>query len=63
MNMRSLIAACLSILILAACAEPDGSNTIVGEMASDRVELTAEVSEPIIEILVSEGDTVQRGQA
>ncbi len=62
MNMRSLIAACLSILILAACAEPDGSNTIVGEMASDRVELTAEVSEPIIEILVSEGDTVQRGQ-
>jgi HlyD family secretion protein len=62
MNMRNLIAACLSIMMLTACTEPDGVNTIVGEMASDRIELTAEVSEPIIEILVSEGDLVEQGQ-
>jgi HlyD family secretion protein len=62
MNMRNLMAACLSIMILTACTEPDGVNTIVGEMASDRIELTAEVSEPIIEILVNEGDLVEQGQ-
>ena len=62
MNSRSLIMALSSTMVLAACDQPDDINRVVGEMASDRIELTAEVSEPIVEILVSEGEIVQQGQ-
>lgn len=49
-------------LALAACGGDDGESRIVGELASDRIELTAEMAEPIIEILVSEGEPVAAGQ-
>ncbi len=49
-------------LLLAACDSGGGVNRVVGELASDRIELTAEVDEPIVEIAVSEGDAVTAGQ-
>lgn len=50
------------ILVFAACESGDDSNRVVGELASDRIEMAADVSEPIIEIAVAEGDVVAAGQ-
>jgi HlyD family secretion protein len=52
-----LIAACLS-----ACDSADENQRIVGLLESDRVELTAEVAEPITRRLVVEGESVAAGQ-
>ena len=47
--------------VLAACTSPNDENRVVGELASERIELSAEVSEPIVEILVAEGVAVSAG--
>ncbi len=47
--------------VLAACTSPNDENRVVGELASERIELSAEVSEPIVEILVTEGVAVSAG--
>ena len=47
---------------LIACSPADDSNRVVGELASDRIELTAEFGEPIVEIIVAEGEAVIAGQ-
>jgi HlyD family secretion protein len=52
----------VSTLILGACGSSTDTGRFVGELASDRIELTAEVAEPIIEILIAEGETVTKGQ-
>ena len=52
----------LAALLLAACEDPGSHNIVVGELASDRIELVAEVNEPILEILVAEGEIVTAGQ-
>lgn len=62
MSMRTRLACVSLALILSACEQTDDLNRVVGEMASDRIELTAEVNEPIVEILVNEGDSVTKGQ-
>ncbi len=49
-------------LVLSACDSSQDENRIVGELASDRIELTAEAAEPVTEILVAEGDAVTAGQ-
>jgi len=49
-------------LILNACDASIDGDRIVGELASDRIELTAEAAEPVTEILVAEGDAVTAGQ-
>jgi HlyD family secretion protein len=49
-------------LLVAACADTESENRIVGELASDRLELIAEVNEPIIEVVVAEGEAVTTGQ-
>jgi len=49
-------------LALTACDSSTDENRIVGELASDRIELTAEAAEPVIEILVAEGEAVTKGQ-
>jgi HlyD family secretion protein len=62
--MRSghFIVAGLAVMSLAACDNSDNLNVVVGELASDRIELIAEVNEPILEILVAEGERVTAGQ-
>jgi len=62
MNLRRHWLVAAGTLALAACEAPTDDNRIVGELASDRIELTAEVGEPISEILVAEGETVTAGQ-
>ena len=47
---------------LGACESSADENRIVGELASDRIELTTEAAEPVTEILVAEGETVTAGQ-
>jgi len=47
---------------LVACAPAEDVNRVVGELASDRIELTAEFSEAIVEIIVEEGSTVSKDQ-
>ena len=55
-----LIVVC-SAFALAACESGEGRTTVVGQLASERIELTAETTEPIIEIVMDEGAVVQRG--
>ena len=50
------------VTALPACGGNDDAGRVVGELASDRIELAAEVAEPITEILVAEGETVTAGQ-
>ena len=52
----------LAALTCSACDAARDANHVVGELASDRVELTAEAAEPIVEILVAEGKAVSQGQ-
>lgn len=48
--------------LMTACDSTDDTHRVVGELASDRLELSAEVTEPIIEITAAEGDSVFAGQ-
>ena len=48
--------------LVSACGETKNPNRVVGELASDRIELTAESNEPITAILFAEGDSVAAGQ-
>ncbi len=52
----------VSAIVVAACDTSTDESRIVGELASDRIELTAEVAEPVVQILVTEGETVSAGQ-
>jgi HlyD family secretion protein len=62
MNRLILMALVLLASLLAACDSADDTQRIVGQLESDRVEITAEVSEPILERTVIEGQQVERGQ-
>ena len=62
MHAARTILTILAAASLAACDNSDDLNVVVGELASDRIELIAEVNEPIIEIAVAEGETVTSGQ-
>jgi len=60
--MNTRLAIFLSSLIsLAACDSSSDTNRIVGQLESDRVELTAEFSEIIVALLVVEGQQVSQG--
>ncbi len=61
MNLR-LAPVIVAVALAAACDNAGNDAIIVGELTSDRIELTAEMSEPIIEILVDEGASVSQGQ-
>lgn len=60
MKQRLLITAA-ALMSIAACEPTDDAYRVVGELASDRIELTAEFNEPIVEIPVREGDSVVAG--
>ena len=62
MTMRHYPLLFAAAILIAACDSAEDGDRIVGELASDRIELTAEVAEPIIEILVAEGEAVAKGQ-
>lgn len=59
---RYLLLALAAGLLVGACDATNDSARAVGELASDRIELSAEVNEPIVEIVVAEGETVTAGQ-
>jgi len=61
-KITTALAPILFVSMLAACDSGDDARRIVGQLESDRVEITAEVSEPIIERAVFEGQKVERGQ-
>jgi len=62
MSPATRLLAAMALCSLGACGIDDDSQQIVGELASDRVELTAEAAEPILEILVREGEAVAAGK-
>lgn len=60
--MKKTLFILVAILVVAGCETEDKSNRAVGELVSDRIEMTADVNEPIIEIAVAEGEAVTKGQ-
>ena len=62
MNRVTLLTSVLITSLLSACGDVDDAPRIVGQLESDRIEITAEVSEPILERAVIEGQQVERGQ-
>lgn len=56
--MRKIIYLALAVTALAGC-DADNSQRIVGQLASDRIELTAEFAEPVLERHVVEGQSVK----
>jgi HlyD family secretion protein len=62
MSHIRLLSIVLLVAATAACEGTTDDRRVVGELASDRLELVAEVNEPILEILVAEGETVTAGQ-
>lgn len=61
MTVSRIILTSLAAISIAACSSSEDENRVVGELASDRIELTAEVSEPITDITIAEGATVKAG--
>jgi len=61
--MKNQYVLILALAALAACGDGENPNLAVGALASDRIELTAETSEPIVAVNVAEGDRVTTGQA
>lgn len=53
-----IAAACIA---LGGCDSPDANQLVVGQLESDRVEITADFAEPIIERPVIEGQSVNAG--
>ncbi len=63
-TLRSLIplTICAALAIaMTGCDSSGGDTRVVGQLESDRIEITAEVFEPIVEILVKEGQRVTAG--
>lgn len=60
-NLRIVVAA-LYIGGLAACGEGPDDQRLVGQLESDRIEITAESAEPIVHRAVIEGEAVTAGQ-
>ncbi len=61
MQKSTTLLSALLLASLAACTSEENANRVVGELASERIEMSAEVSEPIIEIPVAEGVAVAAG--
>ena len=60
--MKTIISVLAAIGILGACSDVDETSRVVGELQSDRIELTVDYAEPIMSIAVAEGETVTAGQ-
>lgn len=62
MNARIILFLLSTALLLQGCDTAADSYRVVGELASDRIELSVEATEPIVAILVAEGEAVIAGQ-
>jgi len=62
MHAKSSLVIAAAAFLIGACDDSNSVRRVVGDLASDRVELTVEASEPIVEILVAEGQAVIAGQ-
>ncbi len=51
----------LAASLIAACSDDDSNHRVVGELQSDRIEVTADYAEPITRIAVAEGSSVSAG--
>jgi len=58
---RTLVLAAL-LLSMPACGPENGARRLVGQIESDRIEISAEFAEPIVERAVIEGASVSAGQ-
>ena len=58
----SIVIVILSMQMLAACDRNVASNRLVGQLESERIEITAEFSEPITSRPIAEGEPVAEGQ-
>lgn len=59
-GFRNVALACAGLVLTACDSSPDAR--IVGTLERDRIELTVESNEPIIEVLVTDGARVEQGQ-
>jgi HlyD family secretion protein len=59
--MKMQIALFAAAVTLMGCTADENANRAVGELASDRIELSAEFNEAIVEIVAAEGDRVATG--
>ena len=62
MKPHLAVLAIAAAALSAGCDSGDDTGRVVGELTSDRVELVAEFAEPIVELLVAEGEQVSAGQ-
>ena len=60
--MKTALTALFAMLVLCACGGTERGRDVVGQLESDRIELIAESNEPILELLVAEGDAVSAGE-
>ena len=60
--MKQQLTFLILALAISACDASEDDDRVVGELASDRIELTAEFNEPVVEIAVAEGESVSAGQ-
>lgn len=60
--MKRTFAVAIVAVLLGACDTDENEGRIVGQLESDRVEIMADVSEPITEKIVAEGELVTVGQ-
>ncbi len=59
--MNKLVSILLLSALVTGCGDDD-PNRVIGSLASDRIELTAESGEPVTAVAVAEGDAVTAGQ-
>jgi len=60
-SLVSLTSGLLAMLAFCACGDGSADGTAVGTLERDRIELIAEAQEPIVEIPIREGQSVQEG--
>jgi len=60
--MNRTTALLVPLLLLAACHRDTAPPPLLGTLEWDRIAIPAEVSEPITQVLVKEGELVQEGQ-
>ena len=60
--MKRDIAMSILLVLAAACDSGDEASIVVGQLESDRIEISTEFAEPITAILVEEGGIVAKGQ-